>query len=134
MLTFTKRTPFVSKAISTLAAFIVANKVVKIELTARNFASDNRVVLFLTDKKGNELMITCSQPISNGLREKSISFAQLAAMEVAEQENSKGESYPALQRPASQSERFDITKVLKDSKAEYEPEKTDIDWEEYIGV
>lgn len=59
-----------------------------ISLIPRNYKDkEKRVVLILTKKNGTSAQITCSEAVSKGLRDKSITLANLLDFEVLEGES-----------------------------------------------
>jgi hypothetical protein len=72
----------------------------KIEFLPNNYvATDRRLVVCLIKADGTEEQITCSQPVSDGIRSKEISLNQLMGFEVKEQISSAGEVYNQINMP-----------------------------------
>ena len=61
----------------------------KVEFLPNNYvATDRRLVACLIKADGTEEQITCSQPVSDGIRSKEISLNQLMGFEIKEQVSS----------------------------------------------
>ena len=79
----------------------------KIEFNPTNYAAtDRRLVAYLVKADGSEEQITCSQPVSDGVRSKEISLNQLFGFEVKEQVSSAGEVYNQINMPDNNAGRI----------------------------
>ena len=60
----------------------------QLQLIPKNFKNvDKRVVIILKKKNGTSAMISCSQAVSDGLRDKSLELAHVLGFEVLENED-----------------------------------------------
>ena len=85
----------------------VVGKGGKIEFLPNNYASaDRRLVACLIKADGTEEQITCSQPVSDGIRSKEISVNQLMGFEIKEQISSAGEVYNQINKPDNNQNRI----------------------------
>jgi hypothetical protein len=79
----------------------------KVEFLPNNYvATDRRLVACLIKADGTEEQITCSQPVSDGIRSKEISLNQLFGFEVKEQVSSAGEVYNQINMPDNNAGRI----------------------------
>jgi hypothetical protein len=85
----------------------VVGKGGKIEFNPTNHAAtDRRLVAYLIKADGTEEQITCSQPVSDGIRSKEISLNQLMGFEIKEQVSTAGEVYNQINKPDSNAGRI----------------------------
>lgn len=82
MLEFKKyeRTESVLNSLGTVLSAVGAKG--KISAIPKNLASDKRVVLILAKEDGTSTTVTCSEAVSAGLRDKSISLSQVINFEI----------------------------------------------------
>ena len=79
----------------------------KIEFNPLNYAAtDRRLVAYLVKADGSEEQITCSQPVSDGVRSKEISLNQLMGFEIKEQVSAAGEVYNQINKPDNATSRI----------------------------
>ena len=79
----------------------------KVEFLTNNYVStDRRLVACLIKADVTEEQITCSQPVSDGIRSKEISLNQLFGFEVKEQVSSAGEIYNQINMPDNNAGRI----------------------------